>query len=287
MLSKRQIPSFKEKLLPEDVDVRLEFDQSPFVTNSIRTLAKEGLLGAALTGLMVLIFLRDWRSALIVVMNIPFALLSAVIFLWAAGQTINIMTLGGLALAVGVLVDEATVSIENIHTQMRPGVSLARAVFEASRQTALARLLSMLCVLAVFVPSLFMVGVARQLFVPLSLAVGFAMIASYLLSSSLVPVFSTLALAGAQAGHWPLACSNDSGCSTNVFWEPVLRFRWPLALAYLAAVTLIVYAGAVSKDGHSRSSPDAGRYIISDPFARTHGERVWKRQSASSCVRWT
>ena len=128
---KAAIPQFK-KAVPEDVDVRLEFDQSPYVTNSIRNLATEGLLGAVLTGLMVLIFLRDWRSALIVVMNIPFALAGAVIFLWATGQTINIMTLGGLALAVGVLVDEATVSIENIHTQMRPGVSRARAVLEAS-----------------------------------------------------------------------------------------------------------------------------------------------------------
>ena len=105
---KAAIPDFK-KAVPDDVDVRLEFDQSPYVTNSIRGLVTEGLLGAVLTGLMVLIFLRDWRSALIVVMNIPFALLGAVILLWATGQTINIMTLGGLALAVGVLVDEATV----------------------------------------------------------------------------------------------------------------------------------------------------------------------------------
>ena len=108
---------------------------------------------------MVLIFLRDWRSALIVVLNIPFALLSAVILLWATGQTINIMTLGGLALAVGVLVDEATVEIENIHTQMLPGISRARAVVEACSRTAMARLLSMFCILAVFVPSFFMVGV--------------------------------------------------------------------------------------------------------------------------------
>src|SRR5208282_3405227 len=107
-----------KKVVPDDVDVSLQFDQSPFVTNSLRGLMIEGLLGAGLTGLMVLIFLRDWRSALIVVMNIPFALLSAVILLWATGQTINIMTLGGLALAVGVLVDEATVEIENIHTQL-------------------------------------------------------------------------------------------------------------------------------------------------------------------------
>ncbi len=127
---KAAIPTFK-KALPEDVAVSLQFDQSPYVTNSLRGLVLEGLLGAALTGLMVLIFLRDWRSALIVVLNIPFALLSAVVLLWVTGQTINIMTLGGLALAVGVLVDEATVEIENIHTRMLPGVSRARAVVEA------------------------------------------------------------------------------------------------------------------------------------------------------------
>ncbi|MBO0722003.1 MAG: efflux RND transporter permease subunit, partial [Blastocatellia bacterium] len=118
---KAAIPDFK-KVVPDDVEVSLQFDQSPVVTNSLRGLILEGLLGAGLTGLMVLLFLRDWRSALIVIMNIPFALLSAVILLWATGQTINIMTLGGLALAVGVLVDEATVSIENTHTHMLPGV---------------------------------------------------------------------------------------------------------------------------------------------------------------------
>src|SRR5262249_40437363 len=127
---KAAIPDFK-KAVPEDVDVRLEFDQSPYVTNSIRGLITEGLLGAALTGLMVLLFLRDQRSALIVILNIPFALLAAVVMLWGTGQTINIMTLGGLALAVGVLVDEATVEIENIHTRLASsGVSRARAVVD-------------------------------------------------------------------------------------------------------------------------------------------------------------
>src|SRR5580658_4010242 len=143
----------------------------------------------------------DWRSAVIVVMNIPFALLAAVILLWATGQTINIMTLGGLALAVGVLVDEATVEIENIHTRMLPGVSRARAVVEACSRTAMARLLSMCCVLAVFVPSFFMTGAGRQLFVPLSLAVAFSMMASYLLSSSLVPIFSTWLMREAHRGE--------------------------------------------------------------------------------------
>src|SRR5258708_31519438 len=140
---------------------------------------------------MVLIFLRDFRSSLIVVITIPFSILSAVICLWVFGQTINIMTLGGLALAVGVLVDEATVEIENIHTHLGTGMAKARAVLEACQKTITARLLSMLCVLAVFIPSLFLVGVGRQPFWPLSLAVGFPMISSYLISSTLVPVLAT------------------------------------------------------------------------------------------------
>jgi multidrug efflux pump subunit AcrB len=233
---KAAIPDFR-KAVPDDVDIRLEFDQSPVVTKSIRELVTEGLLGAALTGLMVLIFLRDWRSALIVVINIPFALLGAVVLLWATGQTINVMTLGGLALAVGVLVDEATVEIENIHTRMLPGVSRARAVVEACSRTAMARLLSMFCVLAVFVPSFFMVGVGRQLFVPLALAVAFSMIASYLLSSSLVPVFSTWLM---KEGH-----RGEGGWLRSVYERylgATLRFRWPLVVIYLAAAVGIVWA---------------------------------------------
>src|SRR5664279_2965642 len=228
---KAAIPDFK-KAVPDDVDVSLQFDQSPFVTNSIRGLILEGLLGAALTGLMVLIFLRDWRSALIVVMNIPMALLAAVILLWATGQTLNIMTLGGLALAVGVLVDEATVEIENIHTQMLPGLSRARAVLEACNRTALARLLSMFCILAVFVPSFFMVGVGQQLFVPLSLAVGFAMIASYLLSSTLVPVFSTWFMKEAHRGEEHEGFFGRLRAVYGAYLSLVLRFRWPVVLAY-------------------------------------------------------
>jgi multidrug efflux pump subunit AcrB len=231
---KAAIPDFK-KAVPDDVDVRLEFDQSPYVRNSIRGLVVEGMLGAALTGLMVLIFLRDWRSALIVVLNIPFALLSAVILLWSTGQTINIMTLGGLALSVGVLVDEATVEIENIHTQMLPGVSRARAVVEACTRTAMARLLSMFCILAVFVPSFFMVAVGRQLFVPLSLAVAFSMIASYLLSSSLVPVLSAWLM---KEGHRGEEKEGFFGLLRGFYGRylgAILRFRWPLVLIYLAA----------------------------------------------------
>ncbi len=179
-----------QALVPDEITVSYELDQSRNVSAALESVLREAVLGALLTGLMVLVFLRDWKSSAIVVITIPFALLAAVVALWGAGQTINIMTLGGLALAVGILVDEATVAIENIHTHLSRGTPLARAVLDASGEVVVPRLLAMLSVVAVFVPSFFMTGVSRSLFVPLSLAVGFAMIASFLLSSSLVPVLS-------------------------------------------------------------------------------------------------
>ncbi len=176
--------------LPPDIKVSFELDQSPYVTRAVAGVVSEGLLGAILVGLMILLFLRDWRSALVVVLNIPLALMTSVVALWFTGQTINLMTLGGLALAIGVLVDEATVAIENIHSHLQRGKPLARAVRDGSAETAIPRLLAMLCILAVFVSSFFMEGAARALFVPLSLAVGFSMLASYILSSTFVPVLS-------------------------------------------------------------------------------------------------
>src|SRR5215510_12754994 len=179
-----------QTLVPDDIKVSYELDQSSNVSGSLQSVLREAILGALLTGLMVLLFLRDWRSSLIVILTIPFALLTAVVGLWATGQTINIMTLGGLALAVGILVDEGTVAIENIHTHLGRGTPIARGVLDASGEVVVPWLLAMFAVIAVFVPSLFMTGVSRSLFAPLSLAVGFAMIASFLLSSSLVPVLS-------------------------------------------------------------------------------------------------
>jgi multidrug efflux pump subunit AcrB len=268
---KTAMPDFK-KAVPDDVDVSLQFDQSPFVTNSIRGLITEGLLGAGLTGLMVLIFLRDWRSALIVIMNIPFALLSAAILLWAAGQTINIMTLGGLALAVGVLVDEATVEIENIHTRMLPGTSRARAVVEACRQTAMARLLSMFCILAVFVPSFFMIGVGRQLFVPLSLAVAFSMIASYLLSSSLVPVFSTWLMRETHRGEEREGSFGRLRSFYERYLRVMLRFRWPLALGYLG-ISFLLLAVLLPRLG-SELFPDANAPLLRVRLRAPAGTRI-------------
>ncbi len=186
---KNDLPKMKA-VLPDDIQVRFEFDQSPFVTNAMWNVGTEGALAAGLVGLMVLVFLRDWRSVLVVVLNIPIALTAALVALWLTGQTVNLMTLGGLALAVGILVDEATVEVENIHTQLARTDSVALAVQRGNAETAVPRLLAMLCILAVFLPAFLMTSSARALFLPLSLAVGFAMIASYLLSSTFVPVLA-------------------------------------------------------------------------------------------------
>jgi multidrug efflux pump subunit AcrB len=189
------MPRF-QGVLPEGVDIRYEFDQSPTVVEAIRSVATEGAIGACLTGLMVLIFLRDLRSVLVVVFNIPLALLGSMFALWCTGNTTNIMTLGGLALAIGILVDEATVEVENVHAQMEHVATIPRAVRLGNSITAVPRFLAMLCILSVFIPAFIMDEPIRSLFVPLSLAVGFAMISSYLLSSTLVPVLATWLLKG-------------------------------------------------------------------------------------------
>jgi len=197
-LVRENLPKF-QAAVADDIRVSYEFDQSPVVHRAIGDLLKEGALGAVLTGLMVLVFLRDARSALVVVLNIPLSLLAASLGLWLTGQTINLMTLGGLALAVGILVDEATVTVENLHAHLARGQSAARAALDASHETAVPRLLAMLCLLAVFLPAVFMQGAARALFAPIALAVGFAMVASYALSGTLVPVLGAWWLGG--PGH--------------------------------------------------------------------------------------
>jgi len=244
---KANLPKMKA-VLPPDIDVKFEFDQSPYVTNSMTGVGMEGLLGAFLTGLMVLLFLRDWRSVLVVVLNIPFALLGAVVALALTGQTINLMTLGGLALAVGILVDESTVEVENIHTQMDKAENIAQATRLGNAETAVPRLLTMLCVLAVFIPSFFMQGAAQALFVPLSLAVGFSMIASYLLSSTFVPVMSVWLLR-----HHPLSPGGRGVGVRGRFsfarlragyaraLQAVLRFRWALVGAYVVVAGLVIW----------------------------------------------
>jgi multidrug efflux pump subunit AcrB len=220
-----------QSLVPDDITVSYRLDQSRHVSAALRSVLFEAGLGAILTGLMVLFFLRDGRSAAIVVVTIPFALLAAVVALWASGQTLNIMTLGGLALAVGILVDEATVAIENIHTHLGRGAPVARAVADASGEVVVPRLLAMLAVVAVFVPSFFMTGVSRSFFVPLALAVGFAMVASFLLSSSLVPVLSVWLL-GARQKH--ASASAAAGGVRVAGWMEGLRERLGATLDRLA-----------------------------------------------------
>jgi len=198
---KENLPKF-QAMMPKDVKILFEFDQSPYVTRSIANLLSEAALGAVLTGLMVLLFLGDWRSTVIVLITIPISLLCAVVALWLTGQTVNLMTLGGLALAVGIIVDTATVTIENMHTHLERGKSVARSALDSTIETDGPRLLAVLCIVAVFIPAFFMKGAPRALFIPLSLSVAFAMIASYVLSSTLVPMLSIWML-GEQKAHAP------------------------------------------------------------------------------------
>ncbi|RCR67190.1 efflux RND transporter permease subunit [Larkinella punicea] len=191
---KAKLPEMRG-LLPDDIEVNYEFDQSVFVINAVESLLFEGGLGAILTGLMVLLFLGDWRSSVIVIITIPVSIIAAVLGLSLAGQTINIMTLSGLALAIGVLVDQATVTIENIHQHLEMGRGTSakprkQAIFDACKEVALPLLLILLCILAVFAPSFIMTGVPRAMFLPLSLSIGFAMTVSYFLAQSLVPVLA-------------------------------------------------------------------------------------------------
>jgi multidrug efflux pump subunit AcrB len=179
-----------QSLLPDDVKISYEFDQSIFVINSAKSLMTEGILGAILTGLMVLLFLRDWRSSLVVIITIPVAILSAVFFLKLAGQTINMMTLSGLALAIGILVDQATVTIENIHQHLEMGKNKQQAILDACQEISFPLLLILLCILAVFAPAFVMTGVPKAMFLPLSLSIAFAMIVSFVAAQTLVPVIA-------------------------------------------------------------------------------------------------
>jgi len=190
---RKEIPEM-QSLLPDDVHLSYEFDQSVFVMNAAKSLMTEGILGALLTGLMVLLFLRDWRSSLVVVITIPVSVLGTVLCLKLAGQTINIMTLSGLALAIGILVDQATVTIENIHQHLEMNKPKRRAILDACAEIAFPLLLILLCILAVFAPSFVMKGVPKAMFLPLALSIAFAMILSYIAAQTLVPILSNYLL---------------------------------------------------------------------------------------------
>ncbi len=186
---KAALPRF-QSTLPEDVKLSFDFDQSVYVINAVKSLLSEGAIGALLTGLMVLLFLGDARGALIVILTIPTCIISAILFLSLFHQTINIMTLSGLALAIGILVDESTVTIENIHQHMDMGKPKALAVWDACKEIAFSKLLILFCILAVFAPAFSMNGIPGSLFLPLALAIAFAMVTSYLMAQTLVPVLA-------------------------------------------------------------------------------------------------
>ncbi len=253
---KKNLPDLQHNV-PADVTIKFEFDQSVYVTKAISNVATEGIHGALLTGLMVLIFLRDVRSALIVLTSIPCAILTAIVGLSMLGQTINIMTLSGLALAIGILVDEATVTIENIHSHLSRGEALGLSVLFAGRETVTPRFLAMMSVISVFVPSFFMEGATKSLFVPLSLAVGLSMVASYILSSTLVPVISTWFL---KPGHHAKAKSGKKGFFDHVrsvysrLLRALMRARYAVFSIYLVGSLLV--AGAIYPQLASEIFPD-------------------------------
>src|SRR6202012_3536044 len=186
---KNMMPLIKSQL-PDSYHIDLLADQSVFVKAAVSGVAREGLIAAALTSLMILMFLGSWRSTVIIALSIPLAVLSALAALWAFGQTLNIMTLGGLALAVGILVDDATVTIENMNWHLEHGKDVKTAIMDGARQIVQPAFVSLLCICIVFVPMFALKGVAGFLFVPMAEAVVFAMIASFILSRTLVPTMS-------------------------------------------------------------------------------------------------
>ncbi len=181
-----------QQILPKDLKITPLFDQSGFVRAAISGVVREALIAACLTAALILLFLGNWRSTCIIAVSIPLSILSSIIALYFLGETMNIMTLGGLALAVGILVDDATVTIENIERHMHLGSDLHKAILEGAGEIAVPALVSTLCICIVFVPMFFLTGVARYLFAPLAEAVVFAMLASYVLSRTLVPTLVML-----------------------------------------------------------------------------------------------
>jgi multidrug efflux pump subunit AcrB len=190
--AKKLLPQIKQTLPPgaENLNLTLLTDQSIFVSAAIQNVIREAIIAAALTALMILLFLSSWRSTLIICVSIPLSILCSIVVLSMLGETINIMTLGGMALAVGILVDDATVEIENIHRNMAEGGDMHHCILQGAAQIAVPAFVSTLCICIVFVPIFFLAGTAKYLFVPLAEAVVFAMLASYLLSRTVVPTFA-------------------------------------------------------------------------------------------------
>ncbi len=261
----KALPLFREKV-PTDVSINFEFDESPTVKAAVESVATEGLIGAGLTGLMILLFLGDLRSVIVVVSNIPLALLGALFGLYVTGNTINIMSLGGMALAIGILVDEATVTIENVHVQMGHTKNVATSVLHASNATAVPRLLALLCILSVFIPAFIMGDPLRSLFMPLTLGVGFAMISSYLLSSTFVPILCVYLLKHMGHGHGEgeekqgLFERMLKGYGKLVSW--FVHLRWLIVPAYLGACAVILVFLGLKVGTELFPQIDSGQFVL-------------------------
>ena len=218
---KAELPHIRSTL-PPDLDMKPEFDQSIFVRAALNGVVKEAVIAALLTAAMILLFLGTWRNTLVVALSIPLSIFCSIICLYALGQTINAMTLGGLALAVGILVDDATVTIENIDRNLMMKKTLVRAVLDGAQQIAVPAFVSTLCICIVFVPIFFLEGTAKFLFGPLAMAVMFAMLASYFLSRTVVPTFVHYLLRGQPVLHDDGKGHADSG---DVFWRVHVAFN--------------------------------------------------------------
>ena len=221
--SKKRLPRILSTL-PSSLHAEFLFDQSLFVRAAINSVVREGIVAAVLTGLMILLFLGSWRSTLIVCISIPLSILTAVIVLYLCNQTINVMTLGGMALAVGILVDDATVAIENIHRNLAQGKAIVHAILDGAQEIAVPAFVSTLCICIVFGPVIFLQGAAKYLFMPLAAAVVIAMMASYLLSRTLVPTMVHFLLAG-EAQRYKAEADEEAGLEAesragkDIFWR--------------------------------------------------------------------
>ncbi|MBR8458794.1 efflux RND transporter permease subunit [Burkholderia dolosa] len=229
--------------LPEGLTITPLFDQSVFVDAAVQGVIHEALIAAVLTAMMILLFLGNWRSTLIIAISIPLSIFTSLIALAALGETINIMTLGGLALAVGILVDDATVTIENIERHLHLGTNLHDAILEGAGEIAVPAFVSTLCICIVFVPMFFLTGVARFLFVPLAEAVVFAMLASYVLSRTLVPTLAMLLFRPQQAGSGPARSTSRFARVHHAFNAAFERLRaWYVVLLSILLVRRRFYA---------------------------------------------
>ena len=285
---KKALPRFQAQL-PDDVKLSYEFDQSVYVINAVKSLVSEGIIGAILTGLMVLLFLGDARGAFIVILTIPASIISGVLFLSLFGQTINIMTLSGLSLAIGILVDESTVTIENIHQHFAMGKPKAQAIWDACKEIAFPKLLILLCILAVFAPAFTMKGIPGSLFLPLALAIAFSMVTSYFLAQTFVPILAnwimkvhpnkhntinTPAVAAADGDTWDqkkMLLQKDEKDATRFeklrarflrFLERVLPYRKPVVIAYIVLVSgaAVLLLANIGRDVLPRTS--SGQFMM-------------------------